>query len=115
MKSNELFEKIGENISEIRKEKGMKGEALAKELGVSKAAVSQMESGLINIKILTLSQIAFALQTNIFTLIEDDQSIESKFSDYKSNMEKHLRIINLLVCRIEYMNEQIECLKKELA
>lgn len=61
MKSYELLKKIGENIRNLRKEKGLKGEVLAKELGVTKQAVSQMELGLIDFKIQHLTKLLLLL------------------------------------------------------
>ena len=111
MRSDKFSKIIGNNICRIRKEKGIKGETLAKELHVSKAAISQMENGYVNFKISTLTNIASLLQTNISSLLEEDFCLEFEFADFRFKTEQHLKTINMLVCRIEYMNEQIESMR----
>lgn len=117
MKSLELLKTIGNNISEVRKEKGIKGETLGKELGVTKAAVSNLENGLVDFKISTLMQIANILNTDLSTLLElnDANAKEIELSDCRDQINKQIRTIGMLVCRIEYMNEQVECMRMKNA
>ena len=72
----EILTAIGENIKKLRKEKGIKGDTLAKKLKVTKAAISQMENGLVDFKVSTLSSIASALGTDITSLIDDGNCTE---------------------------------------
>ena len=114
MTTNEVLKIIGHNISKIRKEKFLKGETLAKELGVSKSAISHFENGLVDLKISTLHQIATVLKTDLSHLFESEEAADNRdaeLSQYREQVNKQIRVIDMLVCRIEYMNEQIECLK----
>ena len=114
MTANEVLKIIGHNISTIRKEKSLKGETLARELGVSKSAISHIENGLVDLKISTLQQIATVLNTELSYLLETEEAAakkEAALLDYREQIIKQMRVIDMLVCRIEYMNEQIECLK----
>jgi len=117
MNSKELLKTIGQNINHIRKEKGVKGETLGKELGVTKAAVSNLENGLVDFKISTLIHIANVLNADISTLLElnNENAKEIELSDCRAQVYKQIRIIDMLVSRIEYMNEQIECMKMKKA
>ncbi|MDB5247580.1 MAG: Helix-turn-helix domain [Segetibacter sp.] len=118
MKSNELLKTIGFNINKIRRDKGIKGETLGKELGITKAAVSNIENGLVDCKISVLHRIAAFLDTDLPVFFEESGSVnikEEQLSDYREQLKKQIRIIDLLVCRIEFLNEQIECMRMEKA
>jgi transcriptional regulator with XRE-family HTH domain len=66
MKSAEI---IGKNIQEIRIQKGVKQEVLAKHLGIGKSRMSQIESGNCEeLSIKKLDKIAAYLQTDFFSI-----------------------------------------------
>ena len=113
----DVIEQIGKNIQKLRKERNLKGEILAKSLGVTKAAFSYIENGLVDYKISTLQKIAKVLDTDVKTLIEGEQSatqsLKTQFEDYRFESERHIRTVNILICRIEFLNEKIECLSRK--
>ncbi|MDB5193709.1 MAG: Helix-turn-helix domain [Segetibacter sp.] len=111
MKRQQILILVGANIQTIRKEKGIKGETLAKQLGISKVAISQMEAGLVDLKISTLCIISEVLNTPLTSLLVGEKTLESEFEDFRFKTEQHLRTINHLVCRLEFMAEQIEYMK----
>jgi transcriptional regulator with XRE-family HTH domain len=55
-------ELVGNAIRQIRLKKEMKGETLARKLKKTKAAISQLENGLVDVKISYLFRIAEALE-----------------------------------------------------
>ena len=60
---------IGKNIKQYRLLKGLKLETLAREIHISKATMSQIENGLVEITISRLEKIAKALEVEYTTLI----------------------------------------------
>lgn len=62
--------RLGENISKIRKEKGLSQEELALRAGIDKSYISHVENGLKNITCYKLNQIAKALGVKITELLE---------------------------------------------
>lgn len=60
---------IGKNIRKQRLLANMKGETLAIELGITKAAISQLENGLVDIKFSTLYRLSqvFNVPISLFT------------------------------------------------
>ncbi len=103
---NNLY-KIGENIREIRKKKGLTLSELASMSGHSAPFLSQIENGRVNINLTTLTKICNALDVSIASLFEEaksdnvrvirrdsrkwyplaGRSVESILLDTKSNIE----------------------------
>jgi len=78
--SNELLKHVGSRIKMFRKIKKLTIDELAKIISKSKSTVSKYESGEIAIDIVTLFDIASALNINIVNLIdyEDEEKIENE-------------------------------------
>lgn len=76
--ANELLQYVGSQIKMFRKIKKLTIEDLAKLINKSKSTVSKYESGEITIDIITLYDIAKALNINIINLIdyEEDKMVE---------------------------------------
>lgn len=60
---------IGKRITQVREEKGLSQSALAREMGVSQSAVSQIEAGERNPSYEMLRQIANALKVSVAHLV----------------------------------------------
>lgn len=103
---------IGNNIKEFRTKKIIKGETLAKTLGVSKAAVSQMEHGLTDFKVSTLYEMANIFEVDVRSLIVSETLHSSQQSQNKISLEKTV-LIDQLFDKIDSLNEQITALKLE--
>ena len=69
MKISSLSKIVGYNIRQYRIKENMKGETLARELGITKAAVSQMENGMTDIKVSTLYKISAIFKIDVSNLI----------------------------------------------
>jgi len=69
MKISSLSKTVGHNIRQCRVKENMKGETLARELGITKAAVSQMENGLTDIKVSTLYKISAIFKIDVGRLV----------------------------------------------
>lgn len=65
MNEQEYLQRIGENISRIRKEKGIKAKDLAYECDMEKSNLTPIEKGRINVTALTLLKIANALEVDV--------------------------------------------------
>lgn len=74
---------IGENLRNIRKNRGYSLDNTAEITGVSKAMLGQIERGESNPTVTTLWKIASGLQVSFSSLIKDEPS-ELLFVDYKS-------------------------------
>ena len=70
MTDEELLEKLGQRIKQLRSEKGMSQIALAVELNYEKSNMSRLESGRINPKITTLYNVAKALEISLQDLVK---------------------------------------------
>lgn len=70
MTEEELLEKLGQRIKQLRSEKGMSQIALAVELNYEKSNMSRLESGRINPKITTLYKVAKALEISLQDLMK---------------------------------------------
>ena len=60
---------VGENTARIRKEKGLTQEALAEKSGLSQQYISGLENGLRNPTIVTLHELACALDVGPIDLL----------------------------------------------
>lgn len=69
--SNERLTEIGERIREVREERGLNLHQLALLSGISASALSLIETGKRNLRIITLNQIAFALRVPVSDLLSD--------------------------------------------
>lgn len=78
MAHTSLIAVVGRNIRELRIKAGMKGETLAKAIGVSKSTISLLENGKSDINLSTLFKLSKALDADICTLVTDKrvQTIE---------------------------------------
>lgn len=70
---HDLGRVIGENLRRLRAENGLSLDALAKESGVSKSRLSQIEQGEANPSISTIWQIASALKVGFSALVDHPQ------------------------------------------
>ncbi len=79
MKISSTLQRIGENIRQQRTLQKMKGETMAKALGISKSALSQMENGKTNITISRLFEIAELLNVDLIVLMPERLLIRNEF------------------------------------
>lgn len=104
---------IGQNIRKQRLLLNMKGETLASELGVTKAAISQLENGLVDVKISTLYKLSeiFNVPLNQLTghTYEIGQAIdnasESASLDQAQMLKEILRNITQIIALIKVQQE----------
>jgi len=67
---SEIQEKLGENIREIRKQKGLSQEELAFRSGLHRTYISDVERGERNVSIKNIEKIAWALGVKPSELLE---------------------------------------------
>jgi len=107
-----LLNIIGKNIKIARNQKEMKGETLAKELKISKAAISQLENGLKDFRITHLHRIAEILDTCVCNLISTKISQPEKKSESIYVPQKIISIeselIEQLLYKIEVLNNRLQ-------
>ncbi|HNP47655.1 MAG TPA: helix-turn-helix transcriptional regulator [Bacteroidia bacterium] len=65
MNNDKFLYQLGSKIKAIRSEKNMTQQVLAKRCGFEKSSLSRIESGQINITVLTLKKIGRSLKTPI--------------------------------------------------
>ena len=70
MNKREICKIIGKNIQNIRKEKGYTQESFAELMGVSWSYISKIESGILNLSIGKILEIATYLKTDISNLLK---------------------------------------------
>lgn len=70
MNKKELCKKIGKNIQKARQEKGLTQETFAELMGVSWSYVSKIESGVINLSLGKILEIANYLKIDISILLK---------------------------------------------
>lgn len=70
MKNEDLLLKIGEKVKSERTQKGLSQEKLAAKAGLNTRSISLLESGLRDIKVSTLVNIAKALDVKVGKLID---------------------------------------------
>lgn len=69
----QLSKVLGDNVKRLRADQGLSLDALAKESGVSKSRLGQIEHGEANPSIATLWQIASALRVEFTALVKSEQ------------------------------------------
>lgn len=75
----EESEKIGQNIKELRKKKGLTQSDLAEMLGVNKSAVQRYESGVIvNLKIETIRKLCDIFDTYPYKFVYTKKELDMK-------------------------------------
>ena len=72
---NDLSGVVGENLKRLRAERGLSLDALARESGVSKSRLGQIERGEANPSISTLWQIAKALKVEFSVLVTPAEAV----------------------------------------
>ena len=70
MNKKEVLKIIGKNIQNARKEKGYTQETFSELMNVSWSYVAKIESGILNLSIGKIAEIADYLNTDINTLLE---------------------------------------------
>lgn len=65
---------VGQRIRQLREKQGLTQRALAQRIFVSKSYISQIENGKINLTLASLSIIAEGLQTDLYRLVEFEES-----------------------------------------
>jgi transcriptional regulator with XRE-family HTH domain len=65
----DIVKKLGQNLKEIRLDKGLSQGKLAKKLGVDPSYISQIERGLGNMSLKKIERLAKALEVTIEQLI----------------------------------------------
>ncbi len=97
---NKIHYTIGENIRSIRYQKGWSQEDVANKLGISVPAFSRIETGVTDINLSRLEQIAHVYEISVTQLFADDgkegkpTSAELKV-DLKKIHESDVEIVNL--------------------
>lgn len=111
MKFTDVSKIVGRNIRELRSKENMKGETLAKELGVTKACISQMENGVTDIKVSTLHQIATIFKTDVCSLISSETVHSVKQFQNITSPEKTVLIdtavVERLLLKIDNLNQHV--------
>ena len=112
MNNTGLQKQIGEKIALLRKEKSIKAATMAKHLGKSVSAYSHIENGKVDLKISTIESILTFLQADSdrFFNFNDDSVIAMKsklVEDHLFEINNLNRVIEILVCRNEYLTEHV--------
>ena len=86
---------LGTRISELRREKGMTQEQLAKLVGISAPAVSKWETGSSCPDITLLCPLARALDTNVDTLLQFEEELsQERLDEYLNEILEKARTGN---------------------
>ena len=111
MKYSSFSKIIGQNIKEARLKAGVKGETLAKELGITKAAISQMENGFVDIKVSMLHKIADFLDIDVCSLVAEKTLHSSnelkKIKSVQKTVLVDTLVVSQLINKIEHLNQHI--------
>lgn len=84
---NDIHTKIGENLKNIRKARGLTIDALSESAGVSKSMISEIERGIRNPSITTLWNLANCLKIPLNSFLKDenrDSPMIYKMGDHES-------------------------------
>ena len=73
MQKKDVLKKIGKNIQSERQSKGLTQESFAELMGVSWSYVSKIESGILNLSIGKINEIANYLEVNISELLHIEE------------------------------------------
>lgn len=73
MLKKDVLKKIGKNIQSERQTKGLTQESFAELMGVSWSYVSKIESGILNLSIGKINEIANYLEVNISELLHIEE------------------------------------------
>ena len=73
MLKKDVLKKIGKNIQSERQSKGLTQESFAELMGVSWSYVSKIESGILNLSIGKINEIANYLEVNISELLHIEE------------------------------------------
>ncbi|MGI8950094.1 MAG: helix-turn-helix domain-containing protein [Chitinophagaceae bacterium] len=117
MKASEL---IGRNIKKWREFKGIKQDTLAQKLGITSAALSQIENGKSDISINRVEQIAEALEIDILLLLSNPQQAVNILHSPNSNgigvqhNNINADLLKILHSELEKKNEHISFLHEML-
>ena len=71
--NTKILENLGEQIRQIRKEKGFTQESLAEKVGIHPTYVGKIESGKNNVSVLMLFKISRALGVKLYDVFEFDK------------------------------------------
>jgi len=72
---------FGQNLRRYRLEAGLSQEAVAERMGVDRAHVSSMERGQQNVTILTVWQVAQAVNCRSAELLDEDRAVDGNRPD----------------------------------
>lgn len=70
MDKKSVLKKVSKNIQKIRKERGYTQETFAEKMGVSWSYVSKLESGILNLSLGKIVELANYLETDVKNLLE---------------------------------------------
>ena len=113
---NNTLESVGGRIKKLRIKRGWSQQILAKSLGISIPAVSKIESGVTDINLSRLEQIANIYHVNVEQLLS---SVEQSAADYPFSFEflqqklkeREIEINNLqrkVISLYEQLNEKVK-------
>lgn len=118
MKTSEL---IGQNIRKWREFKNLKQDSLAKTLGITSSALSQIENGKIDISVNRIEQVAEALEMDISQLLSNPQQAINILHSPNSNgvygvLHNNINadLMKMLQIELEKKNDQISFLHQLL-
>lgn len=99
-----LLRQLGDRVREARARRGMTRRILARDSGVSERYLAQMESGQGNASILTLRQIALALNLPLADLLQDEPDAALEFA-LVAQLLKRLPAPRLAALRAQLLRE----------
>ena len=70
MKDAEIMARIGARIKRLREERGLSQQEFAAKLDYEKSNASRMESGKVNLRIVTLARVAKVLNVTLSELVQ---------------------------------------------
>lgn len=100
MSENQNIVEIGHRISEIRKEKGFTQEEMAKAIGVSRTAMTQMELGKRGIDVLELRSLSSFLGFSVDALFSNESVLKEDMAVYERATSK-TKLVRISVPKLQ--------------
>ena len=85
---NEIKEKFGKRLTQLREEAGYSKTAFADLLGIERVALSDLEKGNRNVTLKTLAVLANALELPVVTLLDFEDLLKTPSKKVKASSKK---------------------------
>jgi len=108
---NNLYQEIGQNIKEARKNREMTQEELAIKIGLTRTSIVNLENGNQNISLQTLFNISNTLKLNVVSLLP-----KTNHKEKMNNIQvRELRVkLYTLIKYVNHLEKTVKTLKTEI-